>query len=85
MVFIIFQLSVGGCLWVAEKLFVLPNKEMGYLWDRGNPQPYSYFLIKVTVLGNWNTVSESNVNSNAAESKIKSVPSIVNSLLADSV
>ena len=33
-------LSAGGCLWVAEKPFALLYKEMGYLWDRGNPQPF---------------------------------------------
>ena len=41
-------LSVGGCLWVAEKPFALPNKEMGYLWDRGNPQPFLSFSIMET-------------------------------------
>ena len=57
---------------MAEKPFALPNKEMGYLWDRGNAQPLSYFSIMATTLGNSNNASGSGLNANAMNSKLKS-------------
>ena len=79
------MVSVGGCLWVAEKPFALPNKEMGYLWDRGNNQPFSYFSIMATISGNPNIVSGSNLISNDAKSELKLVPSGVTSLTTESL
>ena len=37
---------------MAEKPFALPNKEMGYLWERGNPQPILFISIMETIIGN---------------------------------
>ena len=65
-------LSASWCLWVAEKPFALPNKEMGYLYDRGNPQPLSYLSFMATTLGNSNNASGSGLIANAVNSKLKS-------------
>ena len=65
-------LPAGGCLWMAEKPFALPSKGMGYLWDRGNPQPFSYLSIMATTIGNLNNASDSGLSANATTSKSKS-------------
>ena len=46
------SLPAGGCLWMAEKPFVMPNKEIRYLWDTGNPQPILNLSVKETIIGN---------------------------------
>ena len=58
---------------MAEKPFALPNKEMGYLWDRGNPQPFFSLLIMVADTGYSNNSSGSGLNTNIGKSEIKSV------------
>ena len=70
-------LSAGGCLWGAEKPFALPNKEMGYLWDRGNPQPFLIFSIKVTTLRKPNKAPGSSLISSAQKANIKTWADIV--------
>ena len=65
-------LSAGSCLLVAEKPFASPNKEMGYLWDRGNPQPFIFFSIMATINGNSCNATGSSQNANNEISNIKS-------------
>ena len=56
---------------------------MGYLWDRGKPQPLSYFSMMATILGNSNNASGSGQNANAANSKLKSWDKRVDELLSN--
>ena len=65
-------LSAGGCLWVAEKPFALPNKEMGYLWVKGNPHLIFSLSIMVTKEENMNNAPGSSLNDNDASSNKKS-------------
>ena len=62
-------LSADRCLWVAEKPFALPNKEMGYLWDRGNPQPFYSFSLMETIIENTSNAPGSSLI-NAKKSRI---------------
>ena len=65
-----FQRS-GGCLWVAEKPFAMPNKEIGYLWDRGNPHLILYFLsIMATTIWKPNYAPGLNLISNASKTNL---------------
>ena len=66
------DLSAGGYLWVAEKPFALPNKEMGYLWVRGNPHLIYTFSIMVTTEENTTYAPGLSLNENPDSSNKKS-------------
>ena len=55
---------------MAEKPFALPNKEMGYLWDRGNPQPIIIFSLMATTLRKSNNAPGSSLISNASKTNM---------------
>ena len=57
---------------MADKPFALPNKEMGYLWVRGNPQLIFSLSIMITVEENTNNAPISSLNEHAGSSNTKS-------------